>query len=659
MCDGPVGNLDVGDLVVGYGRPVTTEAQPTGQPSGTVSELHGGRSRRGLWTWIAHRGLPTYPRPAARYFYLVMVIVASITLWYQYFIPPSVGQILIVKFHMSFRFFILTIILSNVAGMVAAVAGQITDRIGRCWVVIGGLGIVSLIQLFALPNAANKAEFTVAVVAVGLFEGIILVATPALVRDFTPQLGRASAMGFWTLGPVAGLLVATEFAAHTLGGTSGDWQREFIVSGVVGLVVFGIALLFLRELSPQIRSQVMATERDRVLVELKAKGIDVASALRNPWRQMARFDVVISAAAIAVMLVLFYTAAGTFPTAFFPTVFEKATNYSSLPQANAIAAWVWATDCVALVVFGILSDLIRVRKPFMMAGALGTLAFIPILISHVGHVTSSYYTVVWVVSVLFAFQAMTYSPWMASFTETAEARNPALTATGLSIWAGLVRLSTAITYIFIPLAITSAGLAANNAYRPMDQKSVVAINDIVAGRTPRVADVNSMGPPTQIANISPPAATIQATYPTQVAIVQSDPTAFAQAAKYPGTTILIQNPRLFARISHDAAKVVGPARATPELMQIQKISPQLQFLSRWEPELKQLEIVRSTAPFEWQHWLWVCFGCVAFFIPWIFVMKGRWSPRRALQDEREHEKFVQEELARLREASDESPATAS
>ena len=42
---------------------------------------------------------------------------------------------------------------------------------------------------------------------IGLVEGVILVATPALIRDFSPQLGRASAMGFWTLGPVVGSLV--------------------------------------------------------------------------------------------------------------------------------------------------------------------------------------------------------------------------------------------------------------------------------------------------------------------------------------------------------------------------------------------------------------------------------------------------------------------
>ena len=137
------------------------------------------------------------------------------------------------------------------------------DRIGRCWVVIVGLGIVALLQLFAVPNCSTKVEYLIAIGAVGFFEGIILVATPALVRDFTPQLGRASAMGFWTLGPVAGLLVATEFAAHTLSATSADWQREFIISGIIGLAVFFVALLFLRELSPKIRTA-MVTGRDRV-----------------------------------------------------------------------------------------------------------------------------------------------------------------------------------------------------------------------------------------------------------------------------------------------------------------------------------------------------------------------------------------------------------
>ena len=281
-----------------------------------------------------NRELTRYPRPTPRYLYLGVIIIASIILWYEYFVPTTVAQILLVRLHMSFRYLIFILVLSQLAGTGAAIAAQITDRIGRCWVVIVGLGIVSAIQAFVFPALNNKVELTVVLTVIGLFEGIILVATPALVRDFSPQLGRASAMGFWTLGPVAGLLAATGITAATLGATSSDWQREIIISGIAGLAIFVVALLFLRELSPPIRDQLMVTERDRVLVELKAKGVDVESALKKPWRQMLRFDIVISAVAVNVLLILFYTASGTFPTAFFVTVFDKATHWSIPPRSE-------------------------------------------------------------------------------------------------------------------------------------------------------------------------------------------------------------------------------------------------------------------------------------------------------------------------------------
>ncbi len=628
---------------------MSIQTQPTDRPTSAGSLPASGGAARGFGSWIVKRELPHYPKPGARYFYLAIIVIASITLWYQYFVPPSLIQILLVKFHMSFRFFIFTFVLGNAAGVIAAVLGQITDRIGRCWVVIGAVGVVALFQLFAVPNCTTKAEYAIVITLIGFFEGLMLVATPALVRDFTPQMGRASAMGFWTLGPVAGLLVATEFAAHTMGATSGDWQREFIVSGIIGIVVFVIVLFFLRELTPQIRDQLMVNQRDRVLVELKAKGIDVQSALKKPWRQMARPDVVLSAVAIVVMLILFYTAAGLFPGAFFTTVFDKATNWSSLPKANDLATWFWLFDCIGLVLCGILSDILRVRKPFMIIGGIGMLVFIPILISYSGHQAYtgsasviSGFTLVWVTSVIFFFQAMAYSTWMASYTETCEAHNPALIATGLSIWGGLTRLVPVIIYIIIPFLITSAGTAANYAYNAMPVRVTYAINDIVAGKMPKLADVNATGPNTEIANVSPPGSIIQNTYPKLVAVVQSDPTAFAQAAKYPGTTILTENPQLYSRIFKDAHGNIAT------LQDIQKISPDLQFLSRYQSQLTQLTTTRTVAPREWQHWLWVCFACTAFFIPFVFLMKGRWSPRKARQDQREHDEFVTKEIARLR-----------
>jgi hypothetical protein len=55
-----------------------------------------------------------------------------------------------------------------------------------------------------------------------------------------------------------------------------------------------------------------------------------------------------------------------------------------------------------------------------------------------------------------------------------------------------------------------------------------------------------------------------------------------------------------------------------------------------------------SAPGQWRNWWWVCVGGEAVFIPLIFLMAGRWDPRRARQDAAAHERRVQEELAALR-----------
>jgi MFS family permease len=568
-------------------------------PEGTT-----GTSRRARW--LTERQLPAYPSAGWRFFYLGVVIVASIVLWYQYYVPTSVAPLILQTVHLSFRSYVSIIVGSNLAGVVAALAGGITDRIGRTWVVIGGLLVVALIQLVAVPNTTTAAPLVVELVAVGLFEGIILVATPALVRDFTPQLGRASAMGFWTLGPVAGVLVASLLGSHTLSATSLDWHREFLISGVVGLVVFVVALLFLRELSPQIRDQVMVTQRDRELIELQARGLDATTATEHPWRQMLRLDVVVSALAVSLMLIIFYTASGFF-TVYFATVFHHGTTYFTLPQANGIDTWIWGADCIGLIVFGVLSDLTRVRKPFMLVGGIGAMVMMVVLISHTGHPTSSYGTMVWVTSVLFLFTAMAYATWMASFTETVEDRNPALVATGLAIWGGILRFVVAASLFTLPFVVSAANRVVDNQ---------------------------------RYEKYVPRALAIEHRYGPLVAIVQRHQALFTKLASYPDAATA---PKL---LLFEALAAVHGKVAT--LLKIAAIKPQLAFLQHYQSHLLALQSGTAASPAQWQHWFWVCFAGIAVFTPLIFVLKGRWSPSRARQDEAEHEAVVAAELARLR-----------
>ena len=55
----------------------------------------------------------------------------------------------------------------------------------------------------------------------------------------------------------------------------------------------------------------------------------------------------------------------------------------------------------------------------------------------------------------------------------------------------------------------------------------------------------------------------------------------------------------------------------------------------------------AAAPRQWQTWWWVCLAGQLVFLPFIFVMTGRWSPRRAREDAEAHRLAVERELARL------------
>jgi hypothetical protein len=59
----------------------------------------------------------------------------------------------------------------------------------------------------------------------------------------------------------------------------------------------------------------------------------------------------------------------------------------------------------------------------------------------------------------------------------------------------------------------------------------------------------------------------------------------------------------------------------------------------------------AKSPGQWKTWYWVCFGGIIFFLLSVPLLRGRWSPRKARQDEEEHEAMVQAELTKLQGAT--------
>ena len=167
---------------------------------------------RRLWD----RTLERYPDNRQRYLILGIVVLATIVLYYEFYVPAAVTPSIIADFGITWPFFVYVIVVANVVGAFASLIAGLADRWGRSNLVTYGLLVTALVVLFGLPNAPNLWVYAVLYCSLGFVEGIILVATPALVRDFSPQLGRGLATGFWTMGPVVASLTVALVSSHTL-----------------------------------------------------------------------------------------------------------------------------------------------------------------------------------------------------------------------------------------------------------------------------------------------------------------------------------------------------------------------------------------------------------------------------------------------------------
>ncbi len=396
------------------------------------------------------RQLEHYPPDGARRYQLGLVVLITVALYYALYVGGGVIPLVMQDLHMSFGYLVGLLAIANALGAFASLLAGLSDRFGRANLVVWGVLLVALLTGFAIPAVHTKLAYAALGITTGFVEGIILVATPALIRDFSPQVGRATAMGFWTIGPVLGSLLTSAVDSATLAYLP-HWRDQFLICGVFGLAVWVLAFFTLRELKPALRDQVMVSERDRALNERRAKMDEVQVVQRNPWLQMLRWDVVGSALGVSFLLLVYYTTVA-FGVIYLVTVFGFTPA-----RANALLNWGWAANAVALVVAGVWSDALMVRKPFMLVGGVGSALLIWLMMG--GGVATPLHppfaVMALVGSLIATLMGAAYATWMASFTEMVEAHNPALTATGLAIWGWLLRLVVTGAFLALPLVVNT------------------------------------------------------------------------------------------------------------------------------------------------------------------------------------------------------------
>jgi MFS transporter, ACS family, D-galactonate transporter len=615
---------------------------------------------RGRFSWMGSRQLDTYPDTGARVTYLAITVLATITLYYELYVGASVSTLLLPALNMSFSFYVTALAFGNLIGAFGSLFAGLADRLGRANLVVFGLLFTGVYTLFFIPYASSKWPFIIETFTVGVVEGICLVATPALIRDFSPQVGRASAMGFWTSGPVLGSLIVSWVGTATIPAVVSNsfWGHEFRICGVVGLIVFAIAFVGLRELSPQLRDQLMVTMHDRALIEARAKGIDIHAALRHPFRQLVRPDIVFSALAVSVMLLIYYTSVA-FGVIYLTTVFGI-----TLKDANGLGNWNWSFNAIAVIGIGILSDKLRVRKPLMVIGGVAAAVMVLIYLEMAGH-HESYYTLALVLALLSFCLGVAYTPWMASFTETVEDHNPALTATGLAIWGWIIRIVVSASFFVIPHVIPAVNPLVS--YGPQAQAYLKAYPSQLAFAQshPKVVAIAQKYGPLAIA--------AQTTLAPELAVLKAHPAVFLKLSTY--SNPVAQNPKLVAtaikdagggakgiamlqQLQFNAATIKRIIAAQPQFAILQQYPTQLVALSKVPPAVglffaqhgAALTAAQAQQVSQWKRWYWVCFAGIVFFLFAVPLLRGRWRPAAARRDEQEHEEMVQRELAALQAA---------
>jgi len=250
------------------------------------------------------------------------------------------------------------------------IGGRLTDKVGRVRLLVPLMMLTSLC-CFGMVLVQTPTELLVARVVLAFIDGVAVASTAPLVRDFSPRMGRAQAFGFWTWGPVGANFLAAAIAGATLTLFNGAWESQFVIMGVISLVVSVVIALNIAELSPALRAKIVQTERSvRTAVdETRPPRMRDLLVHRTIWAHVI---------GIAFWLVLYLTL-----TLYGQTMLVQTFDMSTA-QASSVMTVFWILDLVIVVAAGRLSDRWQLRRPFELGGTIAGLVVLLVLVWLIG-----------------------------------------------------------------------------------------------------------------------------------------------------------------------------------------------------------------------------------------------------------------------------------
>ena len=387
------------------------------------------------------RQLDEYPEGLRRLWLLAMAVLAVLIGSYEAQIAPVV-PLLLRDLDIDLETYGTVAAVAAVAGALAAlVGGRLTDHLGRVRLLVP-LMMVTALCCFAMTLVDSTRELLLARTVLAFVDGMALASTAPLVRDFSPRKGRAQAFGFWTWGPVGASLLAAGLAAWTLPIFEDSWRSQFVLMGLISLVMSLVIAVSIADLSPELRARIQQSERTALPARHRAGTARARDLVRH--RRLWAHGV-----GISLWLVLYLTLA-----TYGPTMLVNSFDVSSAKASGIMTAF-WAVDLVVLVVVGRISDRLQLRKPFALGGTLAAALAGGYLLVLIGRTSVSTGQLMAAGALLGAALAVAYGPWMANYSEDAEDADPRLQGTAWGIFGFLSRTVAVVVVLAVPRIVAT------------------------------------------------------------------------------------------------------------------------------------------------------------------------------------------------------------
>jgi MFS family permease len=384
-----------------------------------------------MGSFTERRTIHEYPRGAHRWTLLLLTVLAAILASYEFQLAPILPLLLpyLHLSHLGYGYFVTFAVL--VSGISAFFGGPLADRYGRVVIIDACLGVVT-VMVFANLFIVGIKSFVIIRTLMGVVGGLMAGAGAALVRDMSPRLSRALAFGLLTIGPVGSNYLANFIAGTTLP-IYHTWQSQMWIMGFLGIAMYIPILLLLRDLSPELRLQIFKSEVSAMQAEGRPTAAELPSSARQAFASLlGHFEPWLMVVPFTISLSLYIAI-----QAFGPLMFTESFHYTPADAAS-MNAYFWLGNMGALIVIGVISDRLQLRKPIAVLGALLTSILLVWWIPSFGE-TLPRGTMTIVATLLGCCLAIASVPWAAQYSEALEDVSPALQATGWAFYALMVR----------------------------------------------------------------------------------------------------------------------------------------------------------------------------------------------------------------------------